>query len=117
MKIRFLRVLVLGTAILWLAGCANSPFYHGQIMRGQVVQSTASDVVVCVGKRDGAEPGQLLSVYRVVFTEGVVEEGGSNWRRAPVGTVKIENTIDDHFAKARVIEGDIVKNDIVELQK
>jgi len=37
MKIRFLRVLVLGTAILWLAGCANSPFYHGQIMRGQVV--------------------------------------------------------------------------------
>lgn len=117
MKIRFLRVLLLGTALLWFAGCANSPFYHGQIMKGQVVQSTGSDVLVCVGKRDGAEPGQLLSAYRVVFAEGVVEEGASNVRRVPVGKVKIVNIIDDHFAKARVIEGDIAKNDIVELQK
>jgi hypothetical protein len=51
------------------------------------------------------------------LAEGVVEEGESIWSRAPVGKVKIENIIDDHFAKARVIEGDIVKNDIVELQK
>lgn len=117
MKIRFIHILLLGTAMLWLTGCANSPFYHGYIMRGQVVQASVSDVVVCIGKRDGAEPGQLLNVYRVVLAEGVVEEGESIWSRAPVGKVKIENIIDDHFAKARVMDGDIAKNDIVELQK
>jgi len=117
MKIRFIRVILITTVVLWLAGCVNSPVYHSYVMRGQVVQASTSDVVVCIGKRDGAEPEQLLNVYRIEFAKGLVEEGESMWQRAPVGKVKIEGIIDDHFAKARIIEGDIAKNDIVELEK
>jgi len=93
--------------MLWFAGCANNSLYHSAVARGQVVQISTSDVVVCIGKRDGAEPEQLLNVYRIELAKGVVEEGESIWQRVHVGKVKIERIIDDHFAKARVIEGKI----------
>jgi len=117
MKNRVMHIMFLWAALLWLAGCTNSSFYHANFMTGQVVEASLSNVVLCIGERAGAESGQQLNVYRAVFRTDVVEEGESHWQRELVGQVKVESIINEHFAKARVIEGDVSKYDIVELSE
>lgn len=40
------------------------------IMRGSVVKVDEGGIVVCVGKVDGAQAGQVLKVYRSVYRPG-----------------------------------------------
>ncbi|UUA75004.1 hypothetical protein [Cellvibrio sp. QJXJ] len=118
MNTRFLRNIGLVLTIVLVAGCANSPFYHRQVMAGQVVQaSIEGPVIVCIGEPGGAEVGQVLSAYRVEFRKDVVEEGESYWARKWVGKVRINGIIDEHFATAGVVEGHVLKNDIVALER
>lgn len=116
MNTQLLRSLVLASAILLMAGCANSPFYHRYVMAGQVVQADEGRTVVCIGEPNGAQVNQMLEAYRVVFRRDVVEEGESDWARERVGKVRINRIIDEHFATVDVMEGNVLKNDIVELK-
>jgi hypothetical protein len=116
MNIQFLRFAVLFSIFLLMAGCASSPFYHRQIMAGQVVQATEVQTVVCIGQPNGAEKGQILDAYRAVLRPRSVEEGQSAWVREWVGKVKVDEIIDEHFASVEIVEGEVVKNDIVELE-
>jgi hypothetical protein len=89
---------------------------HTVFMRGHVVHAEAGQVTVCIGKADGAASGQELTVYRVSeHRHG--PKGPPTFRRAAVGKVAIDRVIDDHFAEARVVSGEVKVHDIVELQR
>jgi hypothetical protein len=50
-------------------------------------------------------------------TTGQGTKGTPAFRREDVGSIRINAIIDDHFATATVVKGDVAKNDIVELRK
>ncbi|CCA93161.1 conserved hypothetical protein [Novosphingobium sp. PP1Y] len=89
---------------------------HSVFMRGTVVRASGNDLVVCIGSADGAEPGQELTVYRVSeHPHG--PKGPPSFLRTEVGTVRIQQIIDQHFANATVTSGAIKRHDIVELRR
>ena len=109
------KIALLAFAIV-LTGCANSDFSHNYLMRGQVVSTSPDNIVICVGLDDGAKAGQVLNAYRI-FETGNSGEGDEIYEKRDVAKVKIEQIIDAHFAKVSVIEGDIKKHDMVQLNK
>lgn len=88
---------------------------HSFIMRGSVVEVTDGKPTICVGKADGATVGQTLDVIRMTALPGA--RGGSGFRRENIGQIRISAIVDDHFATATVVKGDVEKHDIVELRK
>lgn len=100
-----------------LAGCSSMDnVRHEYLMRGQVVEVTGKDAVICVGSKDGASAGQVLSAYRIAPASG----GGSakspaKWERVSVGSVRISQVIDEHFARAEITAGEVQVNNLVEL--
>tara|TARA_R110001583_G_scaffold116670_1_gene267458 strand:+ start:440 stop:793 length:354 start_codon:yes stop_codon:yes gene_type:complete len=109
------KLVVMALFAIGLAGCANSDFSHEYLMSGQVVSTdNDSGLTVCVGEANGAEVGQVLTAYRIVST-GATSEGGSAYKKVDIGKVKISKLVDDHFAKVIVLNGDIKKNDMVQL--
>jgi hypothetical protein len=92
---------------------------HSFFMRGSIVETSAGNTVVCIGKADGAEVGQTLEVYRNVRHPGPVASKGNvaPFHRKRVGQVTIDHIYDDHFAHVTIAEGKLAKNDIVELRK
>lgn len=87
---------------------------HTFFMRGSIVNVDGQGIVVCVGKIDGAQAGQVLNVYRNVYRPG---RSGVNFTRTAIGTVRIRSSLNDHFSSASVLKGDVKVNDIVELER
>lgn len=83
---------------------------HRLFMRGTVVQLSGQEATICVGKEDGAVIGQTLQVRRIVGSPKAL-------RLAEIGEVRITSVINDHFATATVLRGDVKKNDLVEIRK
>jgi len=110
-------VAVIPSATFAQSGHTPSPgIGHSFFMRGSVVHVTGKQVVVCIGKADGATSGQELTVYRVSeHPHG--PKGPPMFQRKQVGSVRIDAIIDDHFARATVLSGAVQKNDLVELQR
>lgn len=98
-------------------GGARSPgIGHSFFMRGTVVRAAGKQVVVCIGKADGAEAGQELTVVRVSeHPHG--PKGPPMFQRKQVGKVRIDQVIDEHFANATVLSGTVLRNDLVELER
>lgn len=114
MNYKHVRILGISVLLVLLSACANSGFYHKNMMRGQVVKADNNSAVICIGKNDGAKLGQVLSAFRInTVTE--VDEGGEVFVKTPVGRIKIVSIIDEHFANATVVDGDVERYDIVEL--
>ena len=88
---------------------------HTYLMRGSVVDVSPGVVTVCIGRADGAQAGQTLSVMRVTSVGGPGKL--LSFHRQAVGSLKISRIVDDHFAQATVVSGKIAKNDIVELRR
>ncbi len=99
-----------------LTACVGNPLHHNYIMRGQVVGEEQNDVVICIGRHDGAQVGQVLEVYRVV-KENRVHDRADLFKRNFIGEVVIDTVVDDHFARASVNSGDVKLHDVVELKK
>jgi hypothetical protein len=110
------KLMVVAVFGLIVSGCANSDFSHEYLMRGQVISTSSNNTVVCVGLNDGAEVGQELIAYRF-FPTVFGGEGDEIFERRNVGKVKIEKIIDEHYAKVIVVEGDVQKHDMVQLNK
>jgi len=85
-------------------------------MRGHVVAMESAGPVVCIGRADGAQPGQVLDVYRVEYRHKH-KSNLPSYNRVKVGSITITEVIDDHFARAQVTDGKLKKHDIVELRK
>ena len=106
-------LLLLGVATV-LSGCTHTPLNHRLIMKGQVVSVDSETIVVCVGSKDGAEMGQVLDVVRYQFN-AVSSEGDEQYIRVPVGKVKLQKIVNEHFARAVLISGEVHASDMVEL--
>ena len=106
------RFLVLVLVTTFITACANSSFYHEKIMRGQIVGFDTEEIVVCIGTNDGADIGQELQVYRSNWDNTSLE--GDDYHYDYVGRVKILSIVNDHFARAKVLEGKLIKYDMVE---
>jgi len=106
--------LILATFVIFLmSSCATmgQKVYHGFLMKGSIIETSDSEVYLCIGSKDGASVGQELDVYKILQTR----PKATLFRRVQTGKVKITEIIDEHFAKATVISGKAEKNDIVEL--
>jgi len=88
---------------------------HTFFMRGSVVDVSGKNLVVCIGRADGAEAGQVLKVYRNVSRPG--PRSGASFTRTEIGTVRIDSTLNDHFATASPLTGGVKLHDIVELER
>tara|TARA_R110002110_G_scaffold12718_3_gene60893 strand:+ start:57491 stop:57844 length:354 start_codon:yes stop_codon:yes gene_type:complete len=109
-QITLLAIFFLGA----IAACSPTQFYHENLMIGQIVNVEEGEIVVCVGNSDVVELGSVLAVSRVRY-DGAIIEGRNNYSLEPVGSVRVDSLIDEHFARGTVIEGDIRKNNIVQL--
>jgi hypothetical protein len=108
-----LLIYALLAAALILSGACQSAHnvHHGYLMRGSIVDKSAEGVVLCIGSKDGATPGQELAVIKV--TQGTPKGA---FVKQKVGVVKITAIIDEHFAKATVKAGQAELGQIVELE-
>lgn len=115
MKARIAAALV-GLAVAGAQPALAQGLGHTFFMRGSIVSLEGSEVVICIGKADGAQVNQVLDVYRVRAAPGP-QKGVPNFQRQLIGHVTIDNIFNDHFAHARVTQGSAARNDIVELRR
>lgn len=113
MKLGMVAALLSGM----LAGCATmKTAEHQYIMKGQVLEVNDGSAYLCIGSAEGAKPGQDFQVYRYTKAAyGGQKQTGPNFRREAVGTVKIKQIVDEHYAEANVTSGSVSVNDIAEL--
>ncbi len=109
------KIMLLTIFIIVLEGCSNSNFSHKYIMRGQII-SVVDDVIICVGKGDGAKVDQVLTSYRFVMNDDN-HEAADIFKKIETGKVRIDELINEHYAKVTVINGEVKIYDTVELDK
>lgn len=98
------------------AGQSAPGIYHGWIMRGQVLSVEDGKGIVCIGKRDQARVGDVLTVVR----QTPVTTGGpraSGFRPVEVGQVRLAVIVDDHYSEYEVVKGRPQVHDTVELER
>lgn len=110
------KLLIMAILTVIISACSSAQFSHEYLMKGQVVSIKNNNVVVCIGTADGATVGQRLDAYRFVTGENN-EEGTNYFKKTRIGHVKISKIINKHFARASIIDGDVQKNDMLELKK
>ena len=113
MKNRILLSSVILVVVFTLGAC-SSQTYHNALMKGQIVDTTDGVVTMCIGSREGANSGDKFRVMRSIFRSDVVEDGESNYELVEVGTVKILTIVNEHYATAKVLDGDVKIYDIAE---
>lgn len=111
---RISKVIVFLFFTVFLVGCASSDLSHKYLMRGQVVSVLPDNIIVCVGFDDGVKVGQIFNTYRFSMNNGNKEDA-IYFQKVEKGQVKIEEIIDEHFAKVTVLKGTIKKHDMVQL--
>lgn len=118
MKKRAIIGLLFVTLLISTAGCAkNSPAYHKYIMRGQVLEVNDNTAYLCIGSSDGASVGQELAVFKYGRMPTPAKSSEPRYKREEIGKVKIVEIVDEHYAKANVLTGEIKANYVVELKK
>lgn len=99
---------------LFALNCATgSGVYHGYMMKGSVVSATGNEGVICIGSKDGATVGQILKTYKAT---GSSSDKTSRFVKNAVGSVKITEIVDEHFAKVTSVSGKIEVGTIVEVE-
>jgi hypothetical protein len=85
-------------------------------MRGQILDVNQNTAYLCIGSRDGARAGQEFSVYKFerIFSNPKMQV--PSFKREETGTVKITEIVDEHYAKASILNGDVKVNYVVELK-
>ena len=89
---------------------------HSWFMRGSIVGIDYRGPIVCIGRVDGAEAGQVLEVYRPAPVY-LRRRGANHYRKKLIAHVAVDQIIDDQHAHVSVIDGEPRKGDIVELQR
>lgn len=93
-------------------------FYHSVFMRGQILSLDGKAGVICIGKHDNAEVGQVLDVIRHKRNKSAAGKNRlKGFKRVVVGQVKVTSIVDDHYSEIDVISGDIKESDTVELKR
>lgn len=93
-------------------------FYHSVFMRGQILSLDGKSGLICIGKHDNAEVGQILDVIRHTRNKSAAGKNRlKGFKRVLVGQVKVTSIVDDHYSEIEVISGDIKESDTVELKR
>lgn len=100
-----------------VAGCATmKAAEHKYVMKGQILDVSGGEVYLCIGSADGATAGQEFPVYRYEkLPFAGPKQTTPSFKREEVGTLKIKQVVDVHYATATVIKGDIKAHDVAEL--
>lgn len=110
-------VILLFAAFLSISGCAKmESAYHENSMKGQILEVTDNVAYLCIGSRDGAKIGQEFSIYKYEKIPNISKFSGQKFKREEVGSVKIVEIVDEHYAKATVLSGEAKINYMVELK-
>ena len=119
MKIRFIIGTLCGILIMLTASCASlKSNMHKYVMRGQVLEVTDGVVYLCIGSNDGAAIGQEYSVHKIIKTKNLNAKGEQFiYKKEDTGTIKITEIVDEHFAKAKIMAGEVKINYVVELKQ
>lgn len=118
MNTRLLKTAVMTSMLLGLSACSSlQGVGHKYLMRGQVVELAGNEAVICIGSADGAQVSQELTAYKLVNKSPAGGPGKNppRWERVNVGTVRVVEVLDEHFAKAQVTSGKVAVGDVVEL--
>jgi hypothetical protein len=116
MKKRIIVHVFIAVFFIVAAGCASMETAgHKYIMKGQILEVNNREAYVCIGSANGAKAGQEIPVYRYVKTGILGEKHRPSYKRELVGVVKITEVVDEHFANAAVLRGDVQANDLAEL--
>ena len=98
------------------AGCATmETARHGYMMKGQILDVSDGVAYLCIGSAEGAKAGQEFLVYRHTKLPFSGTKGAPSFKREEVGSVKIEQVVEEHYAKATILRGNIKEYDIAEL--
>ena len=115
-KFRSIWLLLVLAMMTSLAACTTGQaVYHGVLMKGHVVDQDANGPIVCIGTEDGAKVGQQLAVYH--NDRNPVQKTSSPIIRTDAGTIEIVEIFDAHYARTKVIRGQIRIGDTVELHQ
>jgi hypothetical protein len=111
--------VVLAVMFVSAVGCATMETAgHKYIMRGQILEVADGEAYLCVGSRDGAKPGQELAVYRFVRMPTVTSKAVMPlYKRESAGRIKIVEIVDEHYARAKVLAGEVKANYVTELEE
>jgi hypothetical protein len=105
---------ILATFVIFLIfSCAT--VRHGYLMKGTILDTSDSDVYLCIGSRDGASVGQELDVYAYERYTPPGVKSAPTFKRINTGKLKITEIVDEHYAKAKVISGKAELHATVEL--
>jgi len=104
--------------IFTMVGCATlETAGHKYMMRGQVLDVSDGMAYLCIGSQDGAQAGQELEAYRFTrLPSAASKQGPPAFKRERVGAVKITEVVDVHYARAKILTGEVRENDVVELK-
>jgi hypothetical protein len=108
--------ILAASALLPVSASESTSIVHSTIMRGHVLEADGSDVVICIGSNDGAVVGQELKVIRHTRAKTGPKAIGQ-FRRSMVGTIRIDEIVDGHYAEATVVSGEAKVLDSVELER
>ena len=117
MKMKAMVNVFLVILFVFAAGCATMQTAgHKYMMKGQILEVSDGEAYLCIGSAEGAKAGQEFSVYRYSkLPHTSAKQAGPSYKRETVGSVKINQVVDEHFAKANIVAGDIRVNDVAEL--
>lgn len=113
---KILKLTLLLSFIGLLTACAGTPFYHKNFMKGQIIGIDNDEVVVCIGGKNGAKEGENFQVYRYIW-EGAIAEGEDHYKVDYIGVVQINSIVNEHFARAKVLQGAVRAHDMLELRE
>lgn len=82
-------------------------------MRGSVIRTSENTIVVCLGSDERIEPGTTFSVHRATYS-GSIDADTDSYSRENVGKIRILRPLNDHFARARIIDGEAEPGDMIE---
>lgn len=116
------RKCIIGCLLAWaaiMAGCATlDSARHEYIMRGQILEISDNEVYLCIGRKDGAEVGQVYTVYNFRKTMYRNQKTPQfTYLKEKTGTVELIEIVDEHFAKAKILTGEAKRNYVVELSR
>ena len=89
---------------------------HRYFMKGQLLEVDGQGVYLCVGTDDGARSGQQVEVFRYGRAKEGNPKAAPRFERKQIGRIEIVEVVDEHFARAKVLAGDLRVGDVAELE-
>lgn len=117
-------IIILIEAVFIVSSCASwNKAYHKYVMRGTILEVNGNGIYLCIGSNDGAKAGQVLNVYKIRRSPNDFSSQGKGGRmpfsrfiKNKIGSVKILEIVDEHYARASVVSGTAEKDAVVELE-